>query len=56
MSEDPEEFARQIQVTVDQALADLPKKRKNARPRVHFMNAYMASHDEYGELYKKLAE
>jgi hypothetical protein len=47
---------RQIQALVDEALADLLEKHKNARPRPHVMGAYLASHDKYGPLYKKLAE
>lgn len=47
---------RQIQALVDEALADLIEKRKNSRPRAHVMAAYLASHEKYGELYKKLAK
>ena len=47
---------RQLQALVDEALADLIEKHKNARPRPHVMGAYLASHDKYGPLYKKLAE
>lgn len=47
---------RQIQALVDEALADLIEKRKNARPRAHVMAAYLKSHDRYGELYTKLAQ
>ena len=47
---------RQIQALVDEALADLIEKRKNATPRPHVMAAYLASHEKYGPLYKKLAE
>ena len=47
---------RQIQALVDEALADLIEKRKNTRPRPHVMAAYLASHEKYGELYKKLAK
>ena len=47
---------RQLQVLVDEALADLIEKRKNTRPRAHVMAAYLASHEKYGELYKKLAK
>jgi hypothetical protein len=47
---------RQLQALVDEALADLLEKRKNGRPRAHVMSAYMASHEKYRELYKKLAE
>jgi len=47
---------RQLQALVDEALADLLEKRKNAKPRAHVMSAYLATHDQYGPLYKKLAE
>jgi hypothetical protein len=47
---------RQLQAVVEEALADLVEKRKNTRPRPSVMAAYLASHDKYGPLYKKLAE
>ncbi len=47
---------RQIQALVDEALADLIEKRKNLRPRAHVMSTYLASHEKYGELYRKLAK
>lgn len=47
---------RQLQALVDEALADLIEKRKKANPRPHVMGAYLASHEKYGLLYKKLAE
>ena len=47
---------RQLQALVDEALADLIEKRKQSRPRPHVMAAYLATHDKYGELYKKLAK
>lgn len=47
---------RQIQALVDEALADLIEKRKQATPRAHVMGAYLASHEKYSPLYKKLAE
>jgi hypothetical protein len=47
---------RQLQALVDEALADLIEKHKNARPRPHVMGAYLASHEKYAPLYKKLAE
>jgi hypothetical protein len=47
---------RQLQALLDEALADLIDKRKNAKPRPHVMGAYLASHEKYGALYKKLAE
>lgn len=51
-----EREGRQIQALVEEALADLIEKRRNARPRPHVMAAYLASHEKYGPLYKKLAE
>jgi hypothetical protein len=47
---------RQLQALLDEALADLIEKHKNAKPRPHVMGAYLASHERYGPLYKKLAE
>jgi len=47
---------RQLQALVEEALADLIEKRKQSRPRPHVMGAYLASHDKYANLYKKLAE
>jgi len=47
---------RQLQALVDEALADLIEKRKHAKPRPHVMGAYLASHEKYGPLYKKLAK
>ena len=47
---------RQLQVLVDEALADLIEKRRQGRPRTNVMAAYQASHERYGPLYKKLAE
>jgi len=51
-----EKEGRQLQVLVEEALADLIEKRKAPRPRTHVMNAYLTSHDGYASLYKKLAE
>ena len=47
---------RQLQALVDEAFADLIERHKNAKPRSHVMAAYLASHEKYGALYKKLAE
>jgi hypothetical protein len=47
---------RQLQALVDEALADLIDRHKRAKPRAHVMGAYLASHEKYGRLYKKLAE
>jgi hypothetical protein len=46
---------RQLQALIEEALADLIEKRKQARPRPSVMTAYQASHQTYGELYRKLA-
>ena len=51
-----EQEGRQLQALVDEALADLIEKRKQTRPRPQVMAAYLASHDKYGELYKKLTK
>jgi hypothetical protein len=47
---------RQIQALVDEALADVIAKHRNAHPRSHVMSAYQASHRRFGPLYQKLAE
>lgn len=47
---------RQLQALVDEALADLIEKRRQARPRGHVMAAYEASHEKFSALYIKLAE
>ena len=47
---------RQIQVLVDEALADLVEKRQQGRARPHVMAAYLKSRETYDTLYKKLAE
>jgi hypothetical protein len=51
-----EKEGRQIQALVDEAFADLIEKRKKATPRPHVMGAYLASHEKYALLYKKLAK
>jgi hypothetical protein len=45
-----------IEALVEEALTDVLEKRKNAKARAHVMDAYLASHEKYGPLYKKLAE
>jgi hypothetical protein len=47
---------RQLQALVDEALADVIDKHKNGRPRPRVIAAYLASHEKYASLYKKLAE
>jgi hypothetical protein len=51
-----EKEGRQLQVLVEEAFADLIEKRKNATPRARVMAAYLASHEKYDSLFKKLAE
>jgi hypothetical protein len=51
-----EKEGRQLQALVDEALADLIEKRKKTTPRSRVMGAYLASHEKYAPLYKKLAE
>lgn len=51
-----EQEGRQLQALVDEALADLIEKRKHGKPRRHVMASYLASHEKYGEIYKKLAK
>ena len=45
-----------LQALVDEALADLVEKRRQARPRPHVLTAYRGSLGTYDELYKKLAK
>ena len=47
---------RQLQSLVDEALIDLIEKRKKTAPRAYVMGAYLASHEKFAPLYKKLAE
>jgi hypothetical protein len=47
---------RQLQALMDEALADLIEKHKKATPRAHVKGAYLATHEKYAPLYKKLAE
>ena len=47
---------RQFQALVEEALADLIEKRRKSTPRAHVIGAYLASHEKYAFLYKKLAE
>ena len=47
---------RQVQVLVEEALADLFEKRKQEKPRASVMALYHTSHQTFGPLYKKLAE
>jgi len=47
---------RQLQVLVEEALADLIEKRMHGKPRANVMAAYQASHEKFTTLYQKLAE
>ncbi len=47
---------RQLQSLVEEALCDLIEKHRSATARPHVISAYLASHERYGPLYKKLAE
>ena len=51
-----EKEGRQLQSLVEEAFVDLIDKRKNIKARPHIMDAYRASHERYGPLYKKLGE
>jgi len=51
-----EKEGRQLQALVDEAFSDLIEKHTKGKPRPHVMAAYLASHENYGRLYKKLAE
>jgi predicted transcriptional regulator len=47
---------RQIQTLVEEALTDLLEKHRIDSPRAQVMSSYVASHEKYAELYKKLAK
>lgn len=47
---------RQLPALVEEALADLIEKRKQAAPRPLVMARYLASHEKYAPLYKKFSE
>jgi hypothetical protein len=47
---------RQLEALVEEALTDLIEKHKPPEPRPHVMTSYLASHEKYGPVYKKLAE
>jgi hypothetical protein len=47
---------RQLQALVDEALCDLLEKRRSGKARAHVMAQYQASHNQYAELYQKLAK
>ena len=50
-----EKEGRQLQSIIEEALTDLLEKRRMGKPRSHVLTAYERSHEQYGELYKKLA-
>ena len=45
-----------LQALVEEALADLVRKRENVEPRTRVMAAYQGSLDALGPLYEKLAK
>jgi hypothetical protein len=47
---------RLLQSLVSEALTDLLEKRQKTAPRASVMAAYLASHENFAPLYKKLAE
>lgn len=51
-----EREGRSRQSLVEEALADLFQKRRNAAPRPQVMAAYRRSLDRYDGLYRKLAD
>lgn len=51
-----ESEGRALQALIDEALTDLIEKRKNTKTRAHVLTAYHGSHEQYAELYRKLAK
>jgi hypothetical protein len=51
-----EQEGQPIQAFVEEALADLIQKHTKGKQRAHVTSAYLASHERYERLYKKLAE
>lgn len=47
---------RQIQALVDEALREYIDRKSGNAPRDHVMNALRKSMEQYGELYKELAQ
>lgn len=45
-----------VYTLINEAFSDLMEKRKTAKPRRDVMEHFMASLDEYGSLYTKLAK
>lgn len=46
----------QFEALVEEALTDLIEKHKLPEPRPHVTASYLAGHEKYGSVYKKLAE
>jgi hypothetical protein len=46
---------RLLGALIDEALVDLIEKHKNVKPRPHVMGSYLASHEKFATLYKRLA-
>jgi len=44
-----------VQSVIEEALTDLLEKRRLGKSRAHVPTACERSHEQYGELYKKLA-
>ena len=51
-----EKEGRQLQSLVDEAFEDLIEKHRNGRPRAQVIGTYLASHERFAGLYKKLAK
>jgi hypothetical protein len=51
-----QEEGRNVDTLVEEALRDLLQKHQQPRPRPHVIAAYLASHEKFATLYKKLAE
>jgi hypothetical protein len=47
---------RQLQSLIDEALTDLLEKRRLGQPRSHVLTTHERGHEQYGDLYKKLAQ
>jgi hypothetical protein len=47
---------RQVDALVEEALFDLVEKHHQPEPRRHVIAAYLASHERFAALYKKLAQ
>jgi hypothetical protein len=47
---------RQIQVLIDEAIANLLEQRRQGKARTHVMKAYQSSHARFASVYDKLAK